>query len=340
MQPLVVAIVFVSALAWLAAQTPAARPVEVLKPVFAIPAHVIATMQEPIAVAATPDGDFLILDRRAHALYRVDRAGRNVRRYGRVGYEPGNLLRPSMLSMGRDDIFALMDAPGGVQRIQYMATSGLHIGQFYLPMQGAPNAIVGDQVVTGAGAMAFTGQTFLVNEPAWGSLMAELDTTGTVVRHIGHLRATGQERDQDLHLALNTGLPVVDPTGGYYFVFQTGVPLFRKYDAAGTLLYERHVEGPDVDPVIQALPNQWLQRAAETKPFPQPVIRTAAADAKGRLWIAMRTSSTYVYDQGEKVRTIYFEGVRALQPTSFFFTKTGRLLVGPDGYEFEVEPKN
>lgn len=319
------------------AQTPPARPVDALKPVYAVPAHVIAQMQEPIAVTATPDGDLLILDRRAHALYRVDRNGRNLRRYGQIGYEPGNLLRPSMISMGKDDIFALMDAPSGVQRIQWMATSGLHIGQFYLPAQGTPNAIVGDQVITGAGAMAFTGQTFLVNEPAWGSLMAEMDTTGRVVRHIGLLRATGQERDTDLHLALNAGLPVVDPTGGYYFVFQTGLPMFRKYDARGVLLYERHIEGPDLDPLIQTLPNQWLRRPADAKPFPQPLIRTAAADAKGRLWIAARTGFTHVFDQGQKVRTVVFEGVRALQPTSFFFTRTGRLLVGPEGYEFDVE---
>ena len=46
------------------------------------------------------------------------------------------------------------------------------------------------------------------------------------------LRRTGHEDDPPLHIALNSGLPVIDPHGGFFFVFQTGEPAFRKYDAA------------------------------------------------------------------------------------------------------------
>ena len=36
---------------------------------------------------------------------------------------------------------------------------------------------------------------------------------------------------------------VVNRAGGLYFVFLAGVPQFRKYDAAGQLVFERHIDG-------------------------------------------------------------------------------------------------
>ena len=66
-------------------------------------------------------------------------------------------------------------------------------------------------------------------------------------RTFGSLRATGQEDDREVHLALNSGIPLADPTGGFFFVFQAGMPAFRKYDAAGRLVFERRVEGREVD---------------------------------------------------------------------------------------------
>jgi hypothetical protein len=32
---------------------------------------------------------------------------------------------------------------------------------------------------------------------------------------------------------LNVGVVLLNPKGGYYFVFLSGLPTFRKYDAAG-----------------------------------------------------------------------------------------------------------
>jgi hypothetical protein len=311
--------------------------VEVLRPIAALPAHALAEMPGPLVVARSDAGDYFVLDRRAHTVFRADAAGRVVRRLIPVGTEGGHLFRPSAMTLGRNDILAVLDAPTAYQRIQYFDLDGKLIGIFYLPLRGTPNVIVGDEVFSGAGAMAFSGRTFLVNEPAWGSLFAELDNSGEVLRQIGELRRTGHEADNALHLAFNTGLPVVDPTGGRFFVFQTGVPLFRKFDASGRLVFERHIEGVELDPIIQTLPNRWLDRPAGVRPFPIPAVHTAQADSEGRLWVAVRTGYTYVYDQrGEKIRTVRFEGVRPIYPTSLHFRANSRLVVGPEGYEFEV----
>lgn len=158
-----------------------------------------------------------------------------------------------------------------------------------------------------------------------------------MVRHIGTLRPTGQERDRPLHLALNAGIPLSDPTGGFYFVFQTGRPMFRRYDASGTLLFERHVEGSELDGQIQALPLEWTSRAPEVLPFVPPLIRTAAVDAGGRLWISLVVPYTYVHDgRGDKTRTVQFRAAGIVSPTTLFFAPRDRVLVTPGCYEFRI----
>ena len=65
------------------------------------------------------------------------------------------------------------------------------------------------------------------------------------------------------------------------------------------------------------------------------MIRTAAVDPGGNLWISLIAPYTYVYDtNGDKVRTIQFRGAGILTPVGFFFTKDDRLLVSPGCYAF------
>jgi hypothetical protein len=185
--------------------------------------------------------------------------------------------------------------------------------------------------------MAFGGRTFWFNAPAWGALMSELDTAGKVLRHVGALRPTGHEVHKALHEALNTGLPVGDPTGGLFFVFQTGRPMLRKYDSDGSLQFERHIEGPELDPIISRLPTTWETPADGSRPLPAPVVRTAAADRQGRLWVALQSGHVYVYDRtGEKIRSLVFGGASPSLTSSLYFTQGGRVLTGPAGYEFDV----
>ena len=130
----------------------------------------------------------------------------------------------------------------------------------------------------------------------------------------------------------------MDPTGGYFYVFMAGRPMFRKYDAAGTLMFERLVQGVELDSFLAALPTTWPTRRVEDRevPYVTPTIRTAAVDGAGRLWISLSLPYTYVYDaQGDKVRTVQFNAAGMISPTSLFFTRDGRLLVTPGCYEFD-----
>ena len=127
-----------------------------------------------------------------------------------------------------------------------------------------------------------------MSQPETNALITEYTLQGGANRLIGHLRKTGYDNDLDLHFALNSGIPLADRDGGFYFVFQTGVPAFRKYDRQGQLLFERRIEGLEVDPLLANLPTTWLRRRTSEGELPlvTPTVRAAAVDAAGRLWIA------------------------------------------------------
>ncbi len=66
------------------------------------------------------------------------------------------------------------------------------------------------------------------------------------------------------------------------------------------------------------------------------MIRTAAVDPAGNLWISLTAPYTYVYDSaGDKRRTLQFRAAGVVAPTSFFFTRDGRVLITPGCYAFE-----
>ena len=314
-----------------------ATGVDTLNAVGGLPAHMVGQLEAPIGFVQTSTGDYLVLDRRQHTVYGVDAAKTKLTKVLQVGFEQGRVLEPGVLALGPADIFAVADAPSGNERIQYFTTAGQFLGGFYLQSKVAPRIVLGPVVINGVGSMAFSGKTFLVNRPDLGALVSEYDVSGAVIRHFGMFRRTGFESDRDVHLALNIGLPLVDPTGGYYFVFQTGAPMFQKYDAQGQLMFERHIEGVELDPAIVALPTVWPRDREGTWPVVPPLVRTAAVDAHGQLWVSLMQPFTYVYDaHGEKTRTVQFQAASLLSPASLFFTKQDRVLVTPGCYEFST----
>lgn len=319
----------------LTAAPPLPGRVEVLRASSAIPVHIAGAFLEPLAFQQADDGRYFIFDRRGHAVYTI--ANDEANKIVEIGFEPGKILDPSAFDLDpASGFFVVADAPNRVERIQTFSAAGAQVWAFILPGRAETRLTLGNIVMNGIGSLQFTGNTLLLNQPERGALITEMDTRGNPFRTFGNLRPTGHEDDRNLHLALNVGLPLADPTGGYYFVFQAGVPVFRKYDASGTLVFERHVEGPELDQTLQNMPDTWPRRNGEL-PIVPPTVRTAAVDRQGRLWVSLVQPFTYVYDrQGEKIRTLQFRGADILAPNSLFFTKDGRILVTPGLYEFRV----
>ena len=192
----------------------------------------------------------------------------------------------------------------------------------------------------GVSSLAFLGNGIALNQPETGSLITEYGLAGTPVRSLG-VAAPDRARETiaQLHLAMNTGIPLPHPAGGYYFVFYAGAPVFRRYDAAGALLFERVMQGRELDPIVQQAPKQWPRRTVDGTEIPVvlPTVRTAAVDLAGQLWVSFVTPITYVFDaDGEKIRTVQFRGAGIIPPSSLFFADKQRVLVTPGCYEFPV----
>jgi hypothetical protein len=312
--------------------------VEVLRSVGGLPPHIVGTFEEAINFQQAASGMYYVFDRGGHSVHTIDPARTSVRKAVDVGPEEGRIIQPTGFDIAPDGRFVVADIPRAQQRLQTFGPLGDRQGGFFLPGQPVARIVVNNLMLNGAGSVQHTGNSLLISHPESGALFTEYSLGGYAWRSIGTLRATGFESDRDLHIAMNAGLPLPDPTGGFFYVFITGTPVFRKYDERGTLLFERYIQGREIDAYLAAQPNRWPRRQVQdrTVPFVTPVIRAAAVSPRGELWVSMGVPYTYVYDaQGDKTRTVQFQAAGVVSPTSLFFTRGGRLLVTPGCYEFD-----
>jgi len=317
-----------------------ARTPELLRSVSALPPHLVGLFSEPAGFHQLRSGGYLVFDRRGHTVYGVDAGLTTATKIVQVGQESGRIIQPVAFAVSSDDRFVVADAPVGRERVQRFGAEGTRLGGFVLPGRMEPRVQYGGLVLNGVASINYERESILVNQPERGAVITEYTLEGVPQRNIGLLRATGYEADPDLHRALNTGLPLINPQGGYYFVFQTGEPRYRKYDARGTLLFERAIQGSELDAWLASQPTTWpSRRGARELPVVSPIVRTATVDHAGNLWIAFTLPFTYVYDaEGEKSRVVQFHAAGVIAPTSLSFARDGTLLVTPGCYVFDPRP--
>jgi hypothetical protein len=311
----------------------------VLRSTGAIPAHVAGRFREATGFQQSASGQYFVFDRRAHTVFGVDEEQSSSWEIIQIGAESGRIIDPSAFAVEPNGTFVVADAPNGRERIQIFTPAGFRIGGFLLPGRMRPRVTLESFVLNGIGSLQYTGTSILMSQPETGGLITEYTLGGIPNRTIGNLRRTGYEQDRELHFALNSGIPLVDPSGGFLFVFQTGEPVFQKYDRDGRLVFERRIQGREVDEVINRLPTTWPRRKTDEGELPlvAPTIRTAAVDRRGQLWISFVAPFTYVYDaDGDKTRTVQFRAAGLTTPNSLFFGRNDRLLVTPGLFEFDA----
>ena len=99
---------------------------ETLRSIGGLPAHIAGSFEEQAACHVTPEGDYLVFDRRAHSVYRVARDGAGgAKKILQIGIEKGRILRPVAFASATDGTFVVADAPGGQERIQIFFYLGI-----------------------------------------------------------------------------------------------------------------------------------------------------------------------------------------------------------------------
>jgi len=305
----------------------------------ALPPEVAGRFRDLANLQQGADGSYYGFDRRAHAVHRINAAWTSSTVIVDIGQAKGELLQPSAFDSAGDE-FVVSDAPFGVDRLQLFWKDGTSMGAFQPQVRSLPRVTIGSAVMNGAGSLEFTGSAILLSEPDTGWLVSEYSLDGKPLRHFGLLRPTGHEADKDVHIGLNTGIPVATPDGGCWFVFQAGVPLLRKYDRRGELVFERHIQGAEVDPLVRALPTAWPRRGTgphRVLPLITPSVQAAAAAPDGSLWVALSLPYVYVFDAaGDRTRVVELHGAGVIRAGSLAFSRQGRLIVTPGGYEFDA----
>jgi hypothetical protein len=323
-----------------AVTTNASHHLESLRPTGGLAPHIVGQFRDLSVFQQSSSGEYLVFDRGAQSVYRINNRSESATEIVNIGPEAGHILGASAFDLGPNDRFVVADAPSGRERVQIFDATGKQLDSFRLPGQAAPRVTLGNVVLNGVGSLVFSGNTILMNQPELGGLITKFSLRGQPYHTFGTFRRTGHEIDRDVHLALNSGLPLTSPDGSYYFVFQTGRPMFRKYDASGNLLFERHIEGTETDSLVNSLPTVWPQRTdpdGRTLPVVPPSVRTAAVDQSGNLWVALSVPFLYVYDAtGEKIRTIRLQAAGLVSVSSLYFPDEKTMLVAPGGYEFTV----
>jgi hypothetical protein len=315
-----------------------ALPVDTLTSIGGLPPHVVGRFEDAAAFHQGAAGTYLVFDRRGQAVYRVSRDRGAASRLVGIGQEDGRIIDPIGFDATEDGAFVVADRPRGRQRIQLFGPDGVRTAGFTLAAQPLAQIVMGGVALGGIGSIQVSNRRLLVSHPESGSLITTYTPIGYPADVIGRLRPTAFESDRELHLAMNAGFPLADPTGGFYFVFMTGRPSFRKYNAGGTLLFERPILGVELDAFLDAQPTEWPRRRVQDRevPFVAPTVRAAAVSPSGELWISLAVPYTYVYDaQGDKVRTVQFRAAGTVSPTSLAFSRRGTVLVTPGCYEFD-----
>jgi hypothetical protein len=316
-----------------------ALSIDTLFPVQSVPPEIAGRFRDPRGFQQSASGQYFVFDRRAHEMWGIDAKLEGPFQIVEIGAEPGRLLDPTSFAVAPDGTFVVADAPRGLARIQAFTAAGFPTAGFFVGQAGRPRITVDNTVTSGIGSMQFTGSSVLLSQPENGSLVSEYLLSGQPKRSVGSLRPTGHEADVDVHIALNSGIPLLTSSGALYYVFQAGLPVFRKYDAGGQLLFERQIQGRELDAVLTTLPSSWPRNPLDGElPLVRPTIRAAAVDRKDRLWVGFEAGFTYVFDaDGDKIREVRFRGAGPVRPTTMFFGPNGRLLVTPGLHEYEVE---
>ena len=271
-------------------------------------------------------GSYLVFDRRGHTVYGVDAALTTATKIVQVGQESGRIIQPVAFAVSSDDRFVVADAPVGRERVQRFGVEGTRLGGFVLPGRMEARLQYGGMVLNGVASIEYEGESILLNQPERGALITEYTLEGVPHRNIGLLRATGHEGDPDLHRILNTGHSARQSAGRL---------LLRVPDRRAAVPQVRRPGHADVRACHSGHRARSLARFTADDDGPRgaalvrcrwcpPIVRTAAVDRAGGLWISFTLPFTYVYDaDGEKTRVVQFYGAGIMAPTSLSFARDG-----------------
>ena len=257
---------------------------------------------------------YYVFDRRAHAVFSVDAdAQRRRAKIVQIGAGSGpDHPADRVRSRRRTARSSSPTRPNSRERMQHLPPTGA-ARRLPLPGRAAPRMTIGELRAERRRSLQYTGRSLLMSQPGAGALFTEYGLTGSPVRSIRRRCARpATSSDRDLHLALNSGHAARQPGRRLLSsCFRRASRCSGRYDAQGRLVFERHIEGPELDGLLAALPTRGHGAGGRGEradlPLVMPTVRTAASMRAAICGSSLTVPYTYVYDSdGDKRRTVQF----------------------------------
>lgn len=274
---------------------------------------------------AVYQGKYLLTDVKRNRVLIVKDNMEVEREFGMIGSGPGRLLHPGYIDVARDGTIYVND--GGNERIVKFTSAGDYLGEF--------------QVTTYEGLAVGTENEIFLGQPQDDRLVTVYSSSGKKLRSFGQLKkfseiygAAFADNDALYKTALNQVRLSTDKDGNLYVSFML-IPLIQKYSPQGKLLFERKLEGPEIDRLMENIQKRKYitgnRDGAEGRIIAlDPVIEPAT----GNILVPLVDGSIYVADRdGNKLALLHpqwpEQATRTFYPYVAGLGAKGELLVTP-----------
>ena len=274
---------------------------------------------------AVYQGKYLLTDVKRNRVLIVKDNMEVEREFGRIGSGPGQLLHPGYIDVARDGTIYVND--GGNERIVKFTSAGAYLGEF--------------QVASYEGMAVGAENELFLGQPQEDNLVTVYSSSGKKLRSFGQLKkfseiygAAFADNDALYKTALNQVRLSTDKDGNLYVSFML-IPLIQKYSPQGKLLFERKLEGPEIDQLMEKIQKRKYitgnRDGAEGRIIAlDPVIEPAT----GNILVPLVDGSIYVADRdGNKLALLHpqwpEQATRTFYPYVAGLGAKGELLVTP-----------
>lgn len=225
-------------------------------------------LSQPEAITAVSDHQLCISDMVNNELYLFDRTGKFMRRFGRSGQGPGDLLRPASIAFDNDRIIV---REAGNMRFQFFSMTGQYLDGFKAFRGYTDFAAFKDRIYA---------TPFLIKEPGAANNEQLVDILDFKGRRVGSFGSPLEVNPHDFPW-LNQAILAIKPSGELWVVFRC-FPIVRRYSLNGTSLAEYHFRTEITDRKESYNKQNDLERTqTSSQPFYAYIAHAACATNRG-----------------------------------------------------------
>lgn len=274
---------------------------------------------------AAHDSRYFVTDFKSNRVLVIKDNAEVEREFGRIGSGPGRLFHPGCIDVARDGTIYVED--GGNERVVKFTSDGRYLGEF--------------RITNHEGFAVGTHKEIYLGQPEEGHLITVYSGSGQKLRAFGQLKkfsdlygAAFADKDTPYKVALNRIRLSTDGDGNLYISFML-TPLIQKYSSDGNLLFERRLEDPEIDRLMQAIrEKKYIATTRDAADARIVALDPVVEPATGNILVPLVDGSIYVADRDGRKLTLLRPQVLQ-QPNQAFYPfiaglgANGELLVTP-----------